>query len=114
LTPVSKDIRQMDEIRTGPDQGRNDEGKFIPGVSGNPAGRPRGIVDKRVKAKEDLLGPLLPKAIQRLTAEVDKGERWAIELVVSFSIPKPRPVDTDEMRELEERLVDLEQLATRQ
>jgi hypothetical protein len=30
----------LTEIRTGPDQGRNDEGKFLPGVSGNPAGRP--------------------------------------------------------------------------
>jgi hypothetical protein len=104
----------VSEIRTGTDQVRNGEGKFLAGVSGNPAGRPKGIVDKRVKAKEDLLGPLLPKAIEKLTAELDKGERWAIELVVSFSIPKPRPVDTDEMRELGERLADLEQLAARQ
>jgi hypothetical protein len=103
----------LSQIRTGPDQGRNDEGKFLPGVSGNPAGRPRRIVDKRVKAKDELLGSLLPKAIEKLTLELEKGERWAIELVVSFSIPKPRPVDTDEMRELGERLADLEQFAAR-
>jgi hypothetical protein len=43
----------------------------------------------------------------------DEGERWAIELVVSYSLPKPRPVDPDEVQELEEQLSDLEQLAAR-
>ena len=103
----------MSEIRTGADEARNDKGQFLPGVSGNPSGRPRGIIDKRVKARDDLLGDLLPKAIEKLSAQVDKGERWAIELVVNFSIPKPRPVDPDEMDELEQRLQDLEQIAAR-
>lgn len=103
----------MTEIRTGADVVRNDRGQFLPGASGNAAGRPKGIVDKRVKAKEDLLGKLLPKAIAKLTQEVEKGERWAIELVVSYCLPKPRPVDPDEVQELEERLEDLERCAAR-
>jgi hypothetical protein len=85
----------------------------LPGVSGNPAGRPRGIADKRVKTKEDLLSPLLPKAIENLTVEVEKGERWAIELVVAYALPKPRPVDPDEIQEFEERLEELEKVTAR-
>ena len=81
----------MNEIRSGSDQDRNDPGPFLPGVSGNPAGRTPGIRDKRVKAREDMLGPILPKAVQKLEAAVDQGERWAIELIISFSLTMPRP-----------------------
>jgi hypothetical protein len=102
-----------DEIRSGGDQDRGERGQFLPGASGNPTGRPKGIADKRVQLKEQLLGKLLPKAIEKLEAAIDKDEKWAIELVVEYSLPKPRPIDPDEMTELEERLRDLEQLATR-
>ncbi len=103
----------MTEIRSGAEQVRNEHGHFLPGVSGNPAGRTPGIKDRRVRAREDLLGPILPKAVEKLEAAVEEGERWAIELVVSYSIPRPRPTDPDEVRELEQRLEDLELLATR-
>ncbi len=103
----------MSENRSGMEQVRDEHGHFLPGVSGNPAGRTPGIKDKRVKAREDLLGPILPKAIEKLEAAVAEGERWAIELVVSYSIPKPRPIDSDEMQELDLRLQDLEELASR-
>jgi hypothetical protein len=101
------------EIRSGSELARDERGQFLPGASGNPTGRPKGIADKRTQLKEQLLGTLLPKAIQKLYAALDKDERWAIELVVNYSLPKPRPVDPDEMEELEERLRDLEQLANR-
>ena len=103
----------MTEIRSGAEQVRNEHGHFLPGVSGNPAGRTPGIKDKRVKAREDMLGPILPKAVEKLEAAVEEGERWAIELVVSYSIARPRPIDPDEVQELEQRLEYLEQLATR-
>ena len=98
----------MSEIRSGSEQDRNDNGQFLPGVSGNPAGRTRGIKDRRVKAREDLLGPILPRAVEKLAAAVDEGEKWAIEIVVGYSIPKPRPVDADEIEELEQGLKILE------
>ena len=101
------------ENRSGAEQARDQRGQFLPGASGNPVGRPKGIPDRRVQLKEQLLGTLLPKAIQKLEASVDKSEKWAIELVVEYSLPKPRPVDPDEMEELEQRLQDLEQLALR-
>jgi len=103
----------MSENFTGQEQARDSSGHFLPGVSGNPNGRPKGSRDKRTKIREDLLGPILPKAIEKLSAAVDQGERWAIELVVSFSVPKPRPMDPEEVQELEQRLEDLEQFAAR-
>ena len=71
-----------DENRSGNEHARDQRGQFLPGASGNPAGRPKGIPDKRVQLKEQLLGTLLPKAIQKLEAAIDKDEKWAIELVV--------------------------------
>ena len=102
-----------DENRSSSELERDGRGQFVPGVSGNPSGRPKGIQDKRVQAKEALLSNLLPKAMTKVEAAIDKDEKWAIELVVSYSLPKPRPVDSEEMEDLEQRLRDLEQLATR-
>ena len=101
----------MNEIRSGMNHERDGKGRFTPGTSGNPDGRPLGIADKRVTAREELLGPILPEAIEKLHAAVKEGERWAVELVVTYSIPKPKPVDPDELEEFERRLDQLEQVA---
>jgi hypothetical protein len=106
-------IKVDSENRSGIEQERDERRQFLPGASGNPAGRPKGIPDRRVQLKEQLLGKLLPKAIEKLEAAIDKDEKWAIELVVEYSLSKPRPIDPDEMTELEERLRDLELLAIR-
>ena len=99
------------EIRSSTDQERDSRGRYSPGSSGNPTGRPPGIKDTRVSTREQLLGPILPEAIENLHAAVREGERWAIELVVTYSMPKPKPIDTEEMAEFEERLNQLEQVA---
>ena len=103
----------MHEIRSGVDQVRDGSGRFAPGTSGNPSGRPCGIKDKRVTVRDELLGPILPEAVEKLHSAVREGERWAIELVVTYSIPKPKPVDPEELEEFEQRLIELEQMATR-
>jgi len=103
----------MTEIRSGSDQDRDSSGRFTPGTSGNPSGRPPGITDKRVSEREKLLGPILPEAIEKLHAAVKQGDRWAVELVVTYSMPKPKPVDPEELSEFEQRLTDLEQMAQR-
>lgn len=103
----------MNEIGSSTDQERDRRGRYSPGTSGNPSGRPPGIKDKRVNIREQMLGPILPEAIEKLHAAVKEGERWAIELVVSYSMPKPKPVDSEEMEEFEERLAELEEIALR-
>ena len=52
-----------------------------------------------------------PEAIEKLRQAVSEGEKWAIQLVVTYSLPKPKPVDPDELAEFEERLSQLEQTA---
>ena len=102
----------MNEIRSGLIQeNRDHKGQFSPGASGNPSGRPPGITDKRVATTKLLLEPLLPEAIEKLKEKVADGERWAVELVVTYCLPKPKPVDSEEMDEFEERLAELEEIA---
>ena len=82
-------------------QDRNTKGHFKTGTSGNPAGRPPGIVDKRGLAKKLLLEPLLPDAIEKLRVAVSEGEKWAVQLVVTYCLPKPKPIDPEELAEFE-------------
>ncbi len=103
----------MNQIRSGMEQDRDTQGRFTPGTSGNPGGRPPGIKDKRVSVREELLGPILPEAIEKLHAAVREGERWAIEMTIAYSLPKPKPVDPEELEEFEQRLTDLEQMTRR-
>jgi hypothetical protein len=92
-------------------QERDQQGRFQPGSSGNPTGRPPGITDKRTAAKRALLEPLLPEAIDKLHQAVSDGERWAVELIVTYCLPKPKPVDPEELEEFERRLDEMEQIA---
>ena len=58
--------------------------------------------------RSELLEPLLPEAIEKLAEAISEGERWAVELVATYSLPKPKPVDPDELAEFEARLIELE------
>ena len=93
---------------------RDTNGHFTPGTSGNPAGRPPGITDRRVAAKKQLLEPLLPEAIAKLAKAVSEGERWAVELVVTYSVPHTTPVAPEEIAAFAARLEPLAQIAKHQ
>ena len=104
---------ELDLKTTGNKQARITNGRFAPGQSGNPAGRSVGSRNKLSKLREEFLLPILPEAIEKLYAAVREGERWAIELVVTYSMPKPKPVDPEELEEYEQRLTELEEMAQR-
>lgn len=103
----------MTQQTTGDLQDRDPSGRFSPGQSGNPNGRTLGSKNKATKLREELLGPILPEAVEKLHSAVQAGEKWAIEMTISYSLPKPKPIDTEEMVEFEERLTEFEQLAAR-
>ena len=90
---------------------RGADGRFQPGNSANRKGRPVGSKNKATKLREELMGPILPEAIEKLSEAVKKGERWAIEMTIGYCLAKPKPVDTEEMAEIEERLELLEEIA---
>lgn len=101
----------MDRKTTGEKADRGSDGRFQPGNSANPQGRPKGSKNKTTKLREELLGPILPEAVEKLHEAVKAGEKWAIEMTISYSLPKPKPIDTEEMAEFESRLEQLEQIA---
>ena len=100
-----------DEIRSGEELERDGRGHFLPGVSGNPAGRPPGRRDKRVNAREELLGPLLPAAIEKLAAAITKAKSGRSSW--SWSTRYRNLVPSIRMRcwSSRERFRDLEELA---
>jgi hypothetical protein len=101
----------MNQKTTGDLTDRDSQGRFQPGSPGNPTGRPKGSKNKATRLREELLGPILPEAVEKLRQAVSDGERWAVEMAIAYSFPKPKPVDPDEIAEFEERLEHLEQLA---
>lgn len=103
----------MNQQTTGIKQDRDAHGRFPPGQSGNPAGRRVGSKNKLSKLREEYLLPILPEAIEKLKAAVNEGDRWAVELVVTYSMSKPKPVDPEELEAFELRLNELEQMAHR-
>ena len=102
-------MNYVNQKTTGALQDRDTNGRFPPGQSGNPRGRQKGSQNKATKLREELLGPILPEAVEKLHEAVKAGEKWAIEMTISYSMPKPKPIDTEEMAEFEERLNELEQ-----
>lgn len=56
--------------------------KFRKGVSGNPAGRPRGIPDRRVAWRQELAGEL-PAILAKLIQQAKEGDTAAAGLILS-------------------------------
>ncbi len=102
----------MGRKNTGEKADRGTNGQFQPGNSANPSGRPKGSKNKATHLREELLGPILPEAVEKLHEAVKAGDKWAVEMTIAYSLPKPKPIDTDEMAEFEERLTQLEQVAS--
>lgn len=76
------------------DSDRTPEGRFRPGRSGNPAGRPRGSRNKTTVAIEALLDGQAEGLTQRLLSDAGRGNATALRICFDRLVPRPkgRPV----------------------
>ena len=94
---------------------------FQKGVSGNPAGRPKGARGKRAQIPPELTAD----ALKRLAELVADGDAQAIKLVLDRTVPALKPTTAPgtldaqllglkirEMAEFEDRITALENAAT--
>ncbi len=63
---------------------------FQPGQSGNPNGRPKGIVDKRIKLRE-LLESHADEIIEKLIELAKAGDSNALRLCIERLLPRVKP-----------------------
>lgn len=69
--------------------GRNPDGRF---TFGNP-GRPYGAKGKTSRETLERVKLMREAAIQKLWESVNKGERWAVQLVLSKVLPTSRTIE---------------------
>ena len=67
---------------------RASRGQFAKGVSGNPAGRPRGSRDPRTVILAQLVDGDGAAIVSKLIEQAKAGEPWAVRLVVERILPR--------------------------
>ena len=67
---------------------RDGAGRFLPGVSGNPSGRPAGASNRLLAMARQGAEELLPMLLEQAKA----GDLDAARLVLSIGIPRAKPV----------------------
>lgn len=77
---------------------------FQPGQSGNPNGRPKGIIDKRAELR-GLLEPHAKEIVEKLIESAKAGDPTALRLCIERLIPRIKP-DTGINFELPEGSID--------
>lgn len=87
-------------VETGEEQAaRTKGGRFAPGQSGNPAGRPKGSRNRTTQLCADLLAADAAEVMARLIKDAKKGEPVALRLCVERLVPvraaRDRVVDVD-------------------
>ncbi len=75
---------------------RSKSGRFAPGRSGNPAGRPQGSRDKRTVLLQELVEGGGESIVKKLVALAKSGKPWAVRLAIERLLPKlERRVDVE-------------------
>lgn len=77
-------VESFDPVRSG--------GKFVK-TNGRPVGA-------KAKASRELLKQvkaLGPRAVEKLSEAVDKGEQWAVQLTLKYDLPRERTVEFEGM-----------------
>lgn len=76
---------------------------FQKGKSGNPAGRPKGIQDKRVEMRA-LLEPYAPSLIEKAVQLALEGDTTALKLCVDKIVPSIKPISESVLIEADKSL----------
>ena len=64
--------------------------QFIKGVSGNPAGRPKGIKDKRHRYAESI-DSMIPHVLDSVYQKALAGDMTAARMLIDRTLPNKRP-----------------------
>jgi hypothetical protein len=76
---------------------RKDNGRFKPGASGNPKGRPKGSKNKDVKALRERVKDLLDANFDRIVADLEELEPKervsAYFKLLEFALPKLKAIE---------------------
>ena len=64
--------------------------QFTKGVSGNPAGRPKGIKDKRHRYAESIEG-MIPQVLESVYQKALAGDMTAARMLLDRTLPNKRP-----------------------
>src|SRR5689334_5534051 len=86
---VARNFKVMTEP-TGPKQDRAVSGRFRPGVSGNPAGRPRGSRNRATLIAQDLLDSDSEDLVKTAIKRAKKGDPVALRLCIERLMPPRR------------------------
>jgi hypothetical protein len=70
--------------------GRNQDGRFSPGRSANPSGKPKGARHRATMMAEKLLDKDAAEIIKKLVEKAKNGEPWAVRFVAERIIPPAR------------------------
>jgi hypothetical protein len=91
---------------------RDSNGRFTPGQSGNPTGRPRGAVSKLTRLAQALTEPYAETIINRaLTEATLLKERKFVLFFMEWIWPRPQSMDdgqAERLEDLERRILALE------
>lgn len=68
---------------------RDDKGRFLPGVSGNAAGRPAGASSRLLSMARAAAEEIFPLVAEQARA----GDMDAARLVLSFGVPRAKPLN---------------------
>jgi hypothetical protein len=88
LTAKSPDKSGKTGSNTGAEPDiRNEKGRFLPGNTANPKGRPKGKLNHATLFARALLEEAAPEVARRAIAEAKKGKAVALKLVLERLIP---------------------------
>jgi hypothetical protein len=110
---MSEASDNSDQQEATPAAHRGPDGRFPPGTSGNPAGRPRGARNKRTAELAELLDAGGGEIVGKLIARAKAGRPWAMRLAIERLLPKlERRVEIDMPAEIKKAADVAEATAT--